>query len=338
MVGALMIIAGIGLFFYPDISNWYLEQQTAQYISEFQDKYKKNFKKNSEETDDSKETEKETSHSATKEVKKETDISNDKLYQEIITYNSSIFENGQSGFKDAWSYEQSPISLEGLSDGKFGYIQIPAMDVTLPLYVGASDSNMAKGAVILGQTSIPVGGENTNSVIAGHRGWSTGNFFLDIEEISVGDMIYITNPWQTLAYCVKSIDVIDPYDSDAVKIQEGRDMVTLATCHPYMSRGKYRYVVYCDRNKDAESDMISVKKNTFSSEITLNSGCSNVQSSSTKEDKNYITASDGTVYESSNELIQKENLIRRICGSAIILIILLSFFYIRIQDKKTTDY
>ena len=266
-------------------------------------------------------------------------MSDDKLYQEIVTYNVSIYENGQAGFKDAWSYERPPISLKGLSDGKFGYIQIPAMDVTLPLYVGASDSNMAKGAVILGQTSIPLGGENTNSVIAGHRGWSTGNFFLNIEEISIDDMVYITNPWQTLAYRVESIDIIDPYDSDAVKIQEGRDMVTLVTCHPYMSRGKYRYVVYCIRDKDAESDdMVTVKKNVSGKTAGSGHSDSQAQSDSLPDKKNYITASDGTVYESSNELIQKEDLVRRICGTTIILIVLFSLIYTRVQDKKTTDY
>ena len=66
--------------------------------------------------------------------------------------------------------------------------------------------------------------------------------------------MYITNPWGTLTYRVESIKVIDPNDVDAVKIQEGRDMVTLLTCHPYRSGGIYRYLVYCVRDTSAEEE------------------------------------------------------------------------------------
>ena len=115
-----------------------------------------------------------------------------------------------------------------------------------------SEEHMAKGAAILGAASLPVGGRNTNSVIAGHRGYRGAPYFRDIEKLKPSDEIRITNPWETLCYYVESAAVIAPDDSDAVKIQEGKDMVTLLTCHPYRSHGAYRYVVYCVRADEVQ--------------------------------------------------------------------------------------
>lgn len=107
--------------------------------------------------------------------------------------------------------------------------------------------NMKNGAAILSNTSMPIGGLNTNCVIAGHRGNGRSKFFLDIEEIQTGDKIYITNPWETLVYEVTETLIIEPTDTASIKIQEEKDMLTLMTCHPYASNGKYRYLVYCER-------------------------------------------------------------------------------------------
>lgn len=196
-----------------------IKQETKQYITQFKQKEEKN-KLNKED---------------------------DPRYQEIEEYNEKIYENHQKDFRDVNSYQSSPISLKGFKDGKFGYIKIPKMDVKLPLYVGASNSHLAQGAAILGQTSIPVGEVDTNSVIAGHRGYQGAPFFREIEKLDKGDTVTIVNPWDTLEYEVTGIDVISPFNTDAVMIQEGRDMITLVTCHPYRSGGKYRYIVYCTR-------------------------------------------------------------------------------------------
>lgn len=125
-----------------------------------------------------------------------------------------------------------------------GYVTIPAIDEELPLYLGADEENLSKGAAVLAKTSMPVGGTNTNCVIAAHRGYGGVAMFRDIEELSVGDKVYVTNLWETLTYEVVRIIVIRPDDLDAVKIVEGEDMVTLVTCHPY-PHNYQRYVVYC---------------------------------------------------------------------------------------------
>ena len=103
---------------------------------------------------------------------------------------------------------------------------------------------MAKGAAVLGETSLPVGGINTNCVIAGHRGYRGIAFFRDIEKLQIGDCVQIRNPWECLTYTVEAMQRIAPDDSEAVKIRKGRDMLTLLTCHPYRGNGKWRFVVY----------------------------------------------------------------------------------------------
>lgn len=181
-----------------------------------------------------------------KEKKQEGDVDLDRLYQQMKSYNERLYENGQSGLKDAWSYEQSSFALEewGLKDNIFGYLQIPAMNVTIPIYLGASEENMKLGAVHLSQTSLPIGGANTNSVIAAHRGYYRSAMFRDIDKLKLNDPVYVTNPWQTRRYRVTKIKIIKPTDINEILIEKGKDMLTLITCHPFFVND-HRYVVYC---------------------------------------------------------------------------------------------
>lgn len=179
----------------------------------------------------------------------------EKLQKEMQAYNKEIYENHQAGLRDAWSYQQNVFDFksEGIKDDMIGYITIDAMDVKIPLYIGADEENLRVGAAVLSQTSMPVGGENTNCVIAAHRGGYYGAaMFRDIELLKPGDVIGITNLWETLEYEVVKAIVIYPDDIDKVKIFDGEDMVTLVTCHPYGDNYQ-RYVVYCRRKTEAES-------------------------------------------------------------------------------------
>ena len=111
------------------------------------------------------------------------------------------------------------------------------MDVKLPLYLGATLENMRKGAAIMGETSLPLGTKNSNCVIAAHRGYEGIPYFREIERLKIGDRVIIKNPWEKLTYRVDEIKIIQPDDSDQIKIRKGKDMVTLLTCHPYRSHG-----------------------------------------------------------------------------------------------------
>lgn len=169
-----------------------------------------------------------------------------RLQADMQSYNAALADNGQSGLTDAWSYEQAAVDLSayGLSTEVVATLRLPALDQELPVYLGASTDHLAKGLAVLGQTSLPAGGPDTNCVLAGHRGYGGSPMLRDIQLLQPGDAVYLTNYWQTLEYRVESTAVILPQDVDAVRIQPGRDLLTLVTCHPY-PEDTYRYVVYC---------------------------------------------------------------------------------------------
>lgn len=176
------------------------------------------------------------------------------LYLAMQDYNTQIWEEKQSGLCDPWSYEQPSFDLMeyGISDEVFGVISIPALQLEMPIFLGATSQHMADGAAHLSQTSLPVGGNNTNCVIAGHRGYNGASYFRYITDLQVGDTVTITNLWETISYTVTSTDIIEPTDVSKILIQENREMLTLLTCHPYASGGRQRYVVYCERNYEME--------------------------------------------------------------------------------------
>lgn len=173
----------------------------------------------------------------------------EKLREQIEQYNTWLYEGKQLALTNAAAYEEPAFILTqyGLQDETFGIIYIPKLEVTLPLYLGANDENMANGAAVLGQTSVPIGGMNTNAVIAGHRGWNGYPYFLHLDELQVGDFVYIDNIWALMKYEVVDIQIISPDDIDAIKIQEGRDLITLLTCHPPNTGGRQRLLIFCER-------------------------------------------------------------------------------------------
>lgn len=253
--GILLLVAGIAvLLYYPAVA-WLEGNRRAQEIAQFQTLVQKEASDFTEETESA--------------PGGETEQSRDdaRLYDDMVEYNQSIYENGQSGLVDAWSYEQPVFSLSmyGLGTDIIGYLEIPAMKQTLPVYLGASMENLAKGVAVLGQTSMPIGGENTNCVIAGHRGNGSDDIFREIQLLQPGDQVSLTNPWQTLTYKVDSAQIIEPDQLEAIKIQEGKDLLTLISCHPELE-GTHRYVVFCSRdsviNEEISQPMGSVVQET----------------------------------------------------------------------------
>ena len=171
------------------------------------------------------------------------------LLEAMECYNRRIWEEKQSGLCDPWSYEQPSFQLRdyGIPDEVFGVISIPRLELEMPIYLGATYQHLADGAAHLSQTSLPIGGKNTNCVIAGHRGWGGASYFRYITRLEAGDEIIITNLWGKLRYAVTETRIIAPHEVKEILIQEDRELITLLTCHPYASGGKYRYVVYCER-------------------------------------------------------------------------------------------
>ena len=190
------------------------------------------------------------------------------VYPELLAamedYNQEIYENGQSDLVDAWSYQADVFDLSdyGFELDAIGLVTIPEISVEMPLYLGGSYSNLSKGFAQLSQTSMPIGGKNTNCVIAGHRGWNGMAYMRDVEKLEIGDAVYLENPWETLEYRIDDIFIIQPNKIEKVLIQEGRDLLTVVTCHPY-GVGSHRYVLICERvEPEAEEVEVTVPETT----------------------------------------------------------------------------
>ncbi len=170
------------------------------------------------------------------------------LYPVLVAENQRMFDEGQADLKYPFSFESPAIVLNeyGLSNNIIGIITIAKIGESLPIYLGASEENLKKGAVHLTGTSYPIGGENTNSVIGAHRGYRGAKMFRNIDELEIGDEIIIRDFRETKTYQVTETKVINPDEVDQILIEPGKDQVTLMSCHPY-TKSEYRYLVYCER-------------------------------------------------------------------------------------------
>ena len=179
----------------------------------------------------------------------ESEQQHPKLFAALQEYNRQLYAEKQCNLVDLGACEEPAADLTayGIEDEIIGVLEIPAMELTMPVYLGASDDHLAAGAAVLGNTSAPIGGDNTNCVIAGHRGWKGADYFRHIDRLQVGDTVTLTNLWGTLTYTVADIQIIQPHEVEKIKIQPNRDLLTLITCHPYASGGRERYVVYCEK-------------------------------------------------------------------------------------------
>ena len=122
--------------------------------------------------------------------------------------------------------------LQATDDGVMGYIEIPKIHVPLRIYHGTSTEVLAKGVGHLPETSLPVGGESTHAVLAGHSGMSSARLFTDLPKLAEGDVFYIHVYDRTLTYTVDQIKTVTPTDTKDLTIVSGQDYVTLVTCVP----------------------------------------------------------------------------------------------------------
>ena len=174
------------------------------------------------------------------------------LYRDMEAYNRMLQTQQRQQVDSPTAYETPAVDVPQWLDTEVtGTISIPAMEVELPLYLGASVEHMARGAVVLGGTSCPIGGASTNCAIAAHRGYRGIPFFREVERLRVGDAVYLTNPWETLEYRVTGWAIVPPGTTEEILIQPGRDLLTLITCHPYRV-GTQRYLVFCERVPEPE--------------------------------------------------------------------------------------
>lgn len=173
----------------------------------------------------------------------------DPLRLAVEQYNRTLYAENQMGFNGKTAYETPSFCLAdyGYDSEIFAVVQIPQLELEMPVYLGANSENLALGAAHLSQTSLPIGGENTNCVIAGHRGWRGADYFKYIPNLHLGDEVQITTLWETLTYQVVEIKNIYSSNSEALLIEPGRDLLTLMTCDYGEAGLKLRCLVICER-------------------------------------------------------------------------------------------
>ena len=205
----LIFVAGIGVMSYPLVSSVINNIDSRNHVEE----YTKTTKQmSSEETLEMFKRAEEYNHSLTNNVII-TDPFDEKAYKKI----GANYENA--------------LNVDG--NGLIGYIDIPKINVYLPIYHGTTDKILAKGAGHLQNTSLPVGGESTHSVISAHTAYPGETFFDYLTDMQEGDEFYVHVLDRVLKYEVDSIKVVLPEETDDLRVIRGEDHVTLLTCTPY---------------------------------------------------------------------------------------------------------
>lgn len=153
------------------------------------------------------------------------------------------YSNILNSYKDILSFD---------SNGLIGYIEIPSINVKLPIYHGESEEVLKKGAAHVEQTSFPIGGNNTHACLSAHSGYPTQKFFDDIDELSSGDLIYIYILNQKYCYKVYGRQVVEPYEVKKLRVESDKDILTLITCYPY-GINSHRLLVNAERTDYTES-------------------------------------------------------------------------------------
>ena len=155
------------------------------------------------------------------------------LWEAAAAYNASLLERNNAYLlteEQKAAYEQL-LNVSGL--GIMGYIEIPSIDCSLPIYHGTEESVLQIAIGHLEWTSLPVGGESTHCVLSGHRGLPSAKLFTNLDKLQEGDVFLLRVLDEVLTYEVDQILIVEPQETGALRIVEGEDLCTLVTCTPY---------------------------------------------------------------------------------------------------------
>ena len=201
---AVLIICGLGLILYPTLSDMYATRQYNKEIEAY----------NAERT-------------------RETAERNAKLWADAEEYNRDLLKKTEQFSVSSEELTRVEGLLNPLGNGMMGYVNIPKIDVALPVYQGTDEKELQSGAGWWIGSSLPTGGESAHCIITAHTGLSKAKLFTDIDQLEVGDRFSLTILDRTLVYEVDQILVTEPTDFEPLYIVEGKDYATLYTCTPY---------------------------------------------------------------------------------------------------------
>ena len=157
----------------------------------------------------------------------------DEIWEAAQQYNRSLTERGNAYLLSDEQKEAYEKLLDVSGLGVMGYIEIPEIDVSLPVYHGTEESVLQIAVGHLEWSSLPVGGESTHCVLSGHRGLPSAKLFTNLDKLTEGDIFLLRVLDEVLTYEVDQTLIVEPQDTASLQIEEGKDYCTLVTCTPY---------------------------------------------------------------------------------------------------------
>lgn len=200
----LVLLAGLSLLLYPSLSEYWNSFHQTRAIADYND-----------------------------QVSALDEADYTALWQAAQAYNQALAGQGnQHTLTDAQKQEYESL-LNVAGTGMMGYIEIPSIGCSLPIYHGTDEAVLQVAAGHLDWTSLPVGGESTHCVLSGHRGLPSARLFTDLDKLQEGDVFLLRILNEVLTYQVDQIRIVEPQQTEDLQIEEGQDYCTLVTCTPY---------------------------------------------------------------------------------------------------------
>lgn len=203
IVLVVILLAGVGIFLYPSVSDWWNSMHATQAIAGY--------------------------------VTAVEDMSardREEILEAARKYNASL-EDGVNFVLSDEAYAEYEKLLDITGTGIMGYVQISSIGVNLPIYHSVEESVLQIAVGHIPGSSLPVGGERTHSILSGHRGLPSAKLFSDLDQMVEGDTFTINIMDQTITYMVDQIRIVLPEETDDLAIEPGKDYCTLVTCTPY---------------------------------------------------------------------------------------------------------
>ena len=200
----VILLAGLALLLYPSVADYWNSFRQSQVISNYAD-----------------------------EISSMDDGKYNALIEAARAYNETLLGRRNSYLlteEQQIEYEQL-LNVSGI--GAMGYIEIPSINCSIPIYHGTSDAVLQIAVGHLEWTSLPVGGESSHCVLSGHRGLPSAKLFTDLDKVMVGDLFVLRILNEILTYEVDQILIVNPDETQSLLIEEGQDLCTLVTCTPY---------------------------------------------------------------------------------------------------------
>lgn len=200
----LALLAGLSLLLYPSVSNYWNSLHSTRAIASYAE-----------------------------EVAGMDEEKYAQVWADAEEYNQSLRtrENGYLLTEDQKEQYDSLLNVSGI--GIMGYIEIPAIEVSLPIYHGTDDAVLQIAVGHLEWSSLPVGGEGSHCVLSGHRGLPSAKLFTNLDKLVEGDVFLLRVLDEVLSYEVDQILIVEPQETQSLHIEEGKDYCTLVTCTPY---------------------------------------------------------------------------------------------------------